>query len=90
MSKCKINVKVKCQDKKVRKLKKLVKKLRRNSQEMSDELCSMVSDEKSQSREMRYLKDFISWKGLDDEYAVFREEAHEETGTGLPFPRLVM
>lgn len=90
MSKCKIDIKVKCPDKKVGKLKKLVKNLRRNSEEMSEELREMISSEKSRGEEMRYLEGFISWKGLDDEYAVFRQEAHEETEPGLPFPHLVM
>ncbi len=37
-----------------------------------------------------YLREYINWKGLDEEFALFREQAHEEHSPDEPFPRLVM
>lgn len=40
--------------------------------------------------EMDYLREFISYKSLDDEYTYFKEHAHEEKNPDLPFPSLVL
>lgn len=90
MSKYKIKVKIKKQNKKVKKLKDEIKYLKMNSEEMSDELCRMIADERIREEEMRYMKDYIKWKKLDADYAIFRQNAHEDTETDMPFPRLVM
>lgn len=90
MSKYKIKVKIKKQNKKVRKLKRQIDQLKAVSDEMPGELCSMIKDERIREEQLRYMEDFIHWKKLDAEYAVFREKAHESTEEEIPFPRLVM
>ena len=50
----------------------------------------MISEARIRDEELRYMKDFISWKNLDEDYAVFRQKAHEDTDTDMPFPRLIM
>ena len=40
--------------------------------------------------ELHFLESYVAWKGLDAEYARFKEEAHEECEDGLPFSKLVM
>ena len=36
------------------------------------------------------MNDFIHYKNLDEEFSHFREHAHEDTETELPFPYLVL
>ena len=90
MSKYKIKVKIEKQHKKFKKLKKQINNLKITSEEMSDELCRMISEARIRDEELRYMKDFISWKNLDEDYAVFRQKAHEDTDTDMPFLRLIM
>ena len=37
-----------------------------------------------------YLKEFISFKGLEDEYLYFKDNAHEADDPDNPFPPLVL
>ncbi|MBQ9610232.1 MAG: hypothetical protein IJV15_12410 [Lachnospiraceae bacterium] len=57
---------------------------------MSYELNSINEDLHHAEEEIRYMSGFISWKNLDDEYAAFKQDAHEEIDENMPFPRLVM
>lgn len=41
-------------------------------------------------KEVHYLNEYISWKGLEEEFSLFRKQAHEEQLSDEPFPRLVM
>ncbi len=61
-----------------------------NYQELSDFLSTMLDSQYRDMEEMRYLSDFIRYKNLDEEYAYFRENAHEDTSKELPFPSLVL
>ena len=90
MSKYKINVKIKKQNKKVKKLKHQIDQLKGIYDEMSEELCNRIDQERIKDEKLRYMEDFIYWKKLDAEYAVFRQKAHESTEEDNPFPRLVM
>ena len=66
------------------------KELSERIDEISDAYFSEREDNKMWSEELRYLSNFIRWKGLDEEYGVFRKKAVEELDPDLPFPYLVM
>ena len=36
-------------------------------------------------QELQYLNNYIHYKGLDDDYQYFRQNAHEERDENLPF-----
>jgi len=61
-----------------------------NYEELSGFLRSILDSHERDTEEMRYLHDFIHYKGLDEEYRYFRENAHEDTRKDLPFPSLVL
>ena len=61
-----------------------------NYEELSGFLRSALDSRDRDTEEMRYLYDFIRYKGLDGEYRYFRENAHEDTSQDLPFPSLVL
>lgn len=61
-----------------------------NYGELSGFLRSILDSHERDMEEMRYLHDFIHYKGLDEEYRYFRENAHEDTSKDLPFPSLVL
>lgn len=61
-----------------------------NYEELSGFLRSALEDHERDTEEMRYLYDFIRYKGMDDEYRYFRENAHEDTSKDLPFSSLVL
>jgi len=61
-----------------------------NYEELSGFLRSALDDNERDTEEMRYLYDFIRYKGLDDEYMYFRKNAHEDKSKDLPFPSLVL
>lgn len=77
--------KIKKQPKKFKKLKKLINNLKINSEEMSEEFCYMIAETRSWEEEIQYMQDFIRWKNLDDDYAVFKRKTHEDTDTDMPF-----
>ena len=58
--------------------------------EMSNELDYYVHYERDTSRQLTYLKDFISFKQLDEEFAYFTEHAIEDPDEELPFPHLIL
>ena len=64
------------------------------SWEQFDEVCTelrdVLDDKRRLSEENRFLADFIHYKGLDEEFALFQKQAYEETNPDVPFPRLVM
>ena len=59
-------------------------------EEMSDYLTDLIEDHRCAEEDLRYLKDFIHYKKLDDEFRYFREHAHEDENSELPFPYLVL
>ncbi|MBO5507948.1 MAG: hypothetical protein J6A00_09360 [Bacteroides sp.] len=58
--------------------------------EMNDYLLELTDEHNHAKEDMRYMHDFIHYKNLDDEFSYFREHAHEDTDTELPFPYLVL
>ena len=66
------------------------KNLYENYEELSGFLTSALDSQYRDIEEMRYLCEFISYKDLDEEYAYFRENAHEECSKDMPFPILTL
>lgn len=59
-------------------------------EEMNDYLLELIDEHNRTVEERRYMNDFIHYKSLDEEFSYFREHAHEDTDTELPFPYLVL
>ena len=76
--------------------KKVVKEQKKNQQlqeyyqEMKDYLLDLSREHECTLEEERYMNDFIHYKNLDEEFRYFKEHAHEDTETELPFPYLVL
>lgn len=76
--------------------KKVVKEQKKNQhlqeyyQEMNDYLLDLIREHNDTLEERRYMHDFIHYKNLDEEFSYFKEHAHEDTDTDLPFPYLVL
>ena len=69
---------------------KFYRNLYENYQEMSEFLTSTLDSQYHDTEEMRYLHDFVHYKGLDEEYTYFRANAHEDTSKDVPFPTLTL
>ena len=59
-------------------------------EEMNDYLLELIDEHERTKKERRYMSDFIHYKNLDEEFSYFKEHAHEDTDTELPFPYLVL
>ena len=59
-------------------------------EEMNDFLLELIEEHRHAEKDLKYLDDFIHYKQLDEEFSYFREHAHEDEDSGLPFPRLVL
>ena len=59
-------------------------------EEMNEYLLELIEEHDRTREEHRYMSDFIHYKNLDEEFSYFREHAHEDTETELPFPYLVL
>ena len=59
-------------------------------EEMNDYLLALIDEHERTKKERRYMSDFIHYKNLDEEFSYFKEHAHEDTDTELPFPYLVL
>ena len=64
--------------------------LQERYEEMNDFLLDLIEDHKRTEENLKYLNDFIHYKKLDDEFHYFREHAHEDENSGLPFPYLTL
>ncbi|MBQ7416886.1 MAG: hypothetical protein IJV18_02120 [Acidaminococcaceae bacterium] len=58
--------------------------------EMSDYLEEVVTDRQNLAESNEYLNDYIAYKGLEEEFSYFRENAHKDDDETTPFPRYVM
>ena len=70
--------------------KKKYEDLQEMFQEMSDYLQEVVTQQQSQAESIDYLSDYIAYKGLEEDFYYFRENAHRESDEDTPFPRYVM
>ena len=57
---------------------------------MNDYLLNLIREHECTLKTNRYMNDFIHYKNLDEEFNYFKEHAHEDTETELPFPYLVL
>ena len=64
-------------------LESLVDATRERIADLEDNECFM-------SREINYLYSFIARKNLSEEFAYFKENAHEESDDELPFSTLTL
>ena len=74
----------------IKEQKKLYQRLQNLYGEMSDFLSDVLDKQRRDSEELRYLKDFIHYQELEEEYLYFRRNAHEEENSDLPFPHLTL
>ena len=74
----------------IKEQKKLYQRLQNLYGEMSDLLSDVLDEQRRDSEELRYLKDFIHYQELEEEYLYFRRNAHEEENSDLPFPHLTL
>lgn len=64
--------------------------LQERCSEMSSLISALVDDNNYNETELRYLKEYIRYKELDDEYRYFRVHAHEEHDADQPFSFLTL
>ena len=74
----------------IKEQKKLYQRLQNLYGEMSDFLSDVLDEQRRDSEELRYLKDFIHYQELEEEYLYFRRNAHEEENSDMPFPHLTL
>lgn len=77
-------------NKKVIKEQKEYQNLQERYDEMSDYLLDLIEKHKRSEEELRYLHDFVHYQKLDEDFQYFREHAHEDENSELPFPYLVL
>ena len=75
---------------KVIKEQNLYQNLQERYEEMNDFLLDLIEDHKRTEENLKYLNDFIHYKKLDEEFHYFREYAHEDENSRLPFPYLTL
>ena len=67
-----------------------VQNLNNQIEYMRDLITDLLSDQEIDHEEIKYLRAFVSYKKLEEEYHYFRENAHEEYEENLPFPTLTL
>lgn len=77
-------------NKKIIKAQKKYQNLQERYEEMNDYLLDLIEDQRWAKEDLKYLNDFIHYKKLDEEFHYFREHAHEDENSELPFPYLVL
>lgn len=70
--------------------KQRYKELQDRFNELSYEFRNELDDNMRLEEENYYLKQFISFKELTDEYEYFKDNAHEADDPDNPFPPLVL
>lgn len=72
------------------KYQELYQNLQEHYEEMNDYLLGLIADHKCAENELRYLKEFIHYKKLDEEFHFFKEHSHEEYEPDIPLPYLTL
>ena len=75
---------------KVIKEQKKYQNLQERYEEMNDYLLELIEEQRRYEVNLKYLSDFVHYKQLDEEYLYFREHAHEDENSELPFPYLIL
>ena len=74
----------------IKKQMKQYQQLLERYEEMNAYLLDLIEEHNRTQEERRYMNDFIHYKNMDEEFSYFKEHAHEDTETELPFPYLVL
>jgi len=61
-----------------------------NLEEACDHIRDLESDLEQYLAEIKYLYDFIEYRGLKEDFLFFRENAHLDPTEELPFPSYVL
>ena len=77
-------------NKKVINEQKKYQNLQERYEEMNDFLLDLIEEHKRAEEDLKYLKDLVHYKRMDEEFSYFREHAHEDENSELPFPYLVL
>ena len=64
--------------------------LQERYEEMKDFLLDLIEDHTRAEEDLKYLKDFVHYKRMDEEFRYFREHAHEDENSELPCPYLTL
>ena len=64
--------------------------LQERYEEMNDFFLDLIEDHTRAEEDLKYLKDFVHYKRLDEEFRYFRKHAHEDENSELPFPYLTL
>ena len=57
---------------------------------LCSEMAQMSEDNRLQQTEIQYLRAFIRWKHLENDYNYFSQHAYEAREEDLPFPFLTL
>lgn len=57
---------------------------------LCSEMTALQEDFRRQQEELAYLRAYIRWKHLEDEYRYFAQNAYEVRREDLPFPHLTL
>lgn len=63
-------------------------------EELYDMACFDANKYMKESNELsfnlKYLQDYVKWKGLEDDFIYFKKHAHLDTNEDIPFPDYVL
>lgn len=77
-------------NKKVIKEQKKYQNLYERYMEMNDYLLDLIEEHRCAEEDLRCFHDFVHYKKLDEEFRYFREHAHEDENSELPFSCLTL
>lgn len=75
---------------KIHPLQRRYEALQTNCRGMRDHIRELQEDLEQAQNELHYLRGFISYKKLEEEYLHFAANAHEEYNEDMPFPELTL
>ena len=66
----------------------ILDKVLRQNNEMREYIMDLLADQDYINRELSYLYDHISYKGLNEDFQYFCDHAYEKHSDDQPFPTL--
>ena len=73
-----------------KKYKKKYKRLEERYDILNEHTLDITDDNEQYLNDLRYLKAFIDWKNLNEEFLYFKKNAYEKYDEDLPFSRLTL
>ena len=73
-----------------KKYKKKYKRLEERYDILNEHMLDITDDNERYLNDLRYLKAFIDWKNLNEEFLYFKKNAYEKYDEDLPFSRLTL